>query len=201
MGFGWLFLGYFFANIMEPSSPLSFAMLAGYPMMIMGLWHLAHYHTRFFYTFFVSFASVPFALYYALCALEDFGLFALDFLHGAVLEALMQSGYSVFFLAFTLMVLYAIAGLCKELGLYSLMTTAWRNFLLIGIFGVFQALSMLPFLHGQAVFTVTLMVFRLICVVMNVLLCYKCYRYICPEGQEDNPAPSKKSFKKREDEK
>ena len=194
MGFGWLFLGCFFAHIMEPASPLSFAMLAGYPMMIIGLWQLAHYHTRFLQTFYVALVSLPFAVYYALCGLSAFGIPGLDFALGETLAAIIEPCYFVYFVIFSFMVLYAIAGICKELGLYSLMTTAWRNFLLMGILGVFKVVTMLPIFHAQQlVFSVMLMLFRLICVVMNLLLCYKCYRYICPEGQEDHPAPEKKT--------
>ena len=34
MGFGWFLVGYFFVSVVSVYSPLSFAMLVGYPRMI-----------------------------------------------------------------------------------------------------------------------------------------------------------------------
>ena len=94
MGFGWLMVGYLFANI-----PLSFAKLLGYPLMIMALWRLAPYHSRFRYAFYSSFASLPFALYFSLSAFSQLGFLDLTFLNGTVYNVVQWCyfAFSLFF--------------------------------------------------------------------------------------------------------
>lgn len=201
MGFGWLLIGYFFANIMSLYSTLSFAMLAGYPMMIMGLYRLAPYHTRFRYCFYFSFASLPFALYFALYGFAQMGIGSqLAFLTGSF-YLVVEWCYFVFSLLFHGLLLYGIAGLTQELGLVALQGNALRNMILVGLYYLIDLIARLPvaFISAHvAYFAIPLILLRLIFILLNLYLIFKCYRYICPEGEESMAEPVKKSKGKKE---
>ena len=87
MGFGLLLIGYFFVAVVSLFSPLSLAMLVGYPLMITALWRLAPYQRNFRTAFFFSFLSLPFAFYYALQALGEWGLLSGDLLSASILSS------------------------------------------------------------------------------------------------------------------
>ena len=79
MGFGWLTIGYFFVatvsmTALSLQSPLAIGILAGYPMMVFGLYLLAHYHRYFRVAFYTSLPTLLLAVYYAFQALAQFGL-------------------------------------------------------------------------------------------------------------------------------
>lgn len=198
MGFGWLLIGYFFANMMSLYSPLSFAMLVGYPMMIIGLYHLAHYHVKFQYCWYLSFASLPLAVYFALYSFSQFGL-GLDWamLAGTFFQT-MEWVYFAFSLAFHGMLLYAIAGLSGELKLIALQGNAYRNLIMVGLYYAIDLVARLPISfirQHQAYFSFPLILLRLLFLLLNMLLIFKCHRYICPEGDEYMPVSLKKDAK------
>lgn len=189
MGFGWLFVGYFFVQVMALYSPLSFAMLAGYPMIIMGLWHLAHYHPRFAFAFYFSLASLPFALYFSLFSFSQLGLPISDALFEGLLYEIAQWGYFVFLIGLHLLLLYAVAGLTGELRLILLQSNAWRNMIIVALFFVLDFLARMPFLSEQrTLLALPLLLLRLCYIFLNLLLIFKCYRNICSE-EEGGLAP------------
>lgn len=200
MGFGWLMVGYFFVSVISLYSPLSFAMLVGYPMMIVGLWYLAPYHPQLKRTFFASFLSIPFALYYSLYAFSLLGIGSLP-IFGGVLWQVMEWAYFVFSLLFMLLLLNAIASLCGELELVRFQGNALRNLLLMGIMYLFDLVArlQLPFMKGLNGYLVLLsLLLRILLIFMNLYLIFSCYRHICPEGEE---VSLPESTKKRSDRK
>lgn len=201
MGFGWLLVGYFFANVMSLYSPLSFAMLAGYPMMIMGLWRLTPYHTRFRYAFYGSFVSLPFAIYFSIYAFSQLGFQEIAILNGSFF-AVMEWCYFGFSLLFHAMLLYAIAGLTAELGLVALQGNAWRNLIFVGLYYLVDGFARLPISWVntfRAYFSLILILLRLSFLLLNMYLIYKCYRYICPEGEDPSNKRQNKSSNKKGD--
>lgn len=181
MGFGWLMVGYLFANI-----PLSFAKLLGYPLMIMALWRLAPYHTRFRYAFYSSFASLPFALYFSLSAFSQLGFLDLTFLNGTVYNV-VQWCYFAFSLFFHVLLLYAITGLTAELGLTALQGNAWRNMVFVGLYYFVDGFARLPISWVSTFrlyFVFVLIVLGFSYLLLDMYLIYKCYKYICPEGED-----------------
>ena len=198
MGFGWLLIGYFFANVMSLYSPLSFSMLAGYPMMVMGLWHLSPYHTRFRYAFFTSLLSIPFAVYFSLYAFSQLGFQSFDFTSGSVYSA-VELCYFVFSLVFYALLLYAIAGLAGELGLVALQGNAWRNLIFLVLYYMLDGFLRLPLswlTQVRMYFAIALILLRFSILFLNMYLIFKCYRYICPEGEDQSCNRSKKTPKK-----
>ncbi|MBQ8357175.1 MAG: hypothetical protein IJX39_05135 [Clostridia bacterium] len=207
MGFGWLLIGYFFANVMSLYSPLSFAMLAGYPMMIMGLYHLAPYHPRFRYTFYASFVSLPLAIYFALYGFSQMGFGYFPFFTGTF-YTVMEWCYFAFSLLFHALFLFAVAGLTRELGLIALEGNAWRNLIFVGTYYLLDGIARMPIpwiMAHQGYFSLSLILLRICFILLNIYLIYKCYRYICPEGEENMPdklsQKSKKQKREKEDKK
>ena len=184
MGFGWLFVGYFFVAVVALYSPLSFAMLAGYPMMIYGLYQLAPYQRYFRVAFFFSFLSLPFAGYYALYGFGQMG-FSLPAV-GAIF-ATMEWVYFAYTLLFTALWLWAIFSLCRELMHERLLSACVRSLLFFAVTQVLDFTGRLPVAfirEHQGYFALPAILLRICLVFINMYLIYQCYRYICPEGQE-----------------
>ncbi len=184
MGFGWLLVGYFFVAVVSIYSPLSFAMLAGYPMMIYGLWQLAPYHRYFRVSFFLSFLSLPFAGYYAVYGLGQIGLPM-----PCVTASFATVGwiYFVFSLLFMALLLLAILSLCRELAHVRLIGCAVRALIFFAVAQLTDFIGRLPvgfIRENQGYFALPAVLLRLIVIFLNLYLIYQCYRYICPQGEE-----------------
>lgn len=190
MGFGWLLVGYFFSNVMSLYAPLSFAKLVGYPMMVFGLYHLAHYHDRFRYCWYFSFASLPFALYFSFYGLAQLGIGAQWWILGGKFFQITEWCYAAMTLILHVMLLYAIIGLCSELKLVGIQSNAYRNLIMVGLYYVLYLVSVLPFAFIRdhaGFFALPLVLLRIFFLILNMMLIFNCYRYICPEGDEHMP--------------
>lgn len=199
MGFGWLFIGYFFVNIMALYSPLSVAMLVGYPLMICGLYRLAPYHRYFRIFYYYSFISLPFAVYFSMYGLSQLfpalqlSLFASD------LHATVEWLYFGFSLGFQVLLLLSVAGITSELGLLSMQSSTWRNMIMVGLYYLLDGFTRLPIrwiTAHQGIFSLSLILLRLCYILFNMYLIFKCYRHICPEEDRDMPDPVSKKKKK-----
>lgn len=186
MGFGWLMVGYFFASVVSLYSPLAMAMLVGYPLMIVGLRLLAPYHKYLKLAFFSSFLSLPFALYFGLDAFAKVGMIP-SFLPASIF-ATVEWVYFIFYFLFGALILYALSALCGELALVRWQSTALRNLLVLAFTFVLDLIARLPFGFIQSVSAyvgLLVLLLRLIIVFLNLYLFFGCYRYICPEGAEE----------------
>ena len=185
MGFGWFLTGYFFVSVMALFSPLAIAMLAGYPMMIFGLFRLAPYHKYLRITFFASFLSLPFAVYYAFYALSQYGVAVPAFFTGAAAQT-VDWVYFVFVLLFSILWMSAVAALCGELGLVRLQGNAWRNLIILGVTTLVDLVARLPvpfIVAHQGYFAVPVLLLRFIVVFLNGFLLFGCFHNIRPEGE------------------
>ena len=186
MGFGWFLIGYFFVSVMSLYSALSFAMLAGYPMMIFALRQLAPYHRYFRVGFYASILSLPFALYFGLFGLGEMGLLSLSVFKGATFDT-VQWVYFVFTLLFTALWLYGIMAFCSELGHLRLQGCALRNLVLFGVTYFFDFIARLPLgfvQRYQGYFAAPVLLMRFIVIYLNLYLIFSCYRAFGPEGEE-----------------
>ena len=204
MGFGWLTLGYFFVATVSMTelslrSPLAIGILAGYPMMIFGLYLLAHYHRYFRVAFFTSVPTLLLAVYYALQALAQFGL---------SVPLIETSAETVGWLHFawhsllTLLFLLGIADLCRELSLMRHRINAWRNVLLFGFTTLLDFISRLPlgFINShQGYFTTPALLMRLAIVFLNLHLLFSCFRDIC--SADEGIVESERRRKEKENDK
>ena len=190
MGFGWLFVGYFFAYISSFSAELSFGMLVGFPLMLLAFYKLASYQKYFKICFFYSFASLPLALYFGAYGIslllgQDWGgILAKD---GGFL-AVMQWLLFAFSVGLHLLMLYAIAELAKELSLLSLRVATWRNLILMVLCYLVDAVARLPFVAPiSQYFVLPVILLRVATVFLNLLLIFDCYRKIAPEEELASP--------------
>lgn len=199
MGFGWFLVGYFFVSVMSLYSPLSFAMLAGYPMMIFGLWQLAPYQRYFRASFFFSLLSLPFSVYYTLYGLGQLG-FSMPTVNG--IFATVEWVYFAFSVMFTALWLFAMLSLCRELQHEMLLGRAVRSLFLFVVTHLLDLIARLPigFVRANAgYFVLPVLLGRLLLIFLNLYLIYGCYRYICPEGEEFSHLQADKEFEKMKD--
>ncbi len=197
MGFGWFLIGYFFVSVVSIYSPLSFAMLAGYPMMIYGLWQLAPYQRYFRVSFFFSLVSLPFSLYYACYGFGKMGLGMLPFVQAAFVS--VEWIYFIFTLLFTALWLYAVYLLCRELCHQRLLAGALRALIFFALAQLLDLVARLPIGTVSAYFALPAILLRLITIFLNMYLIYLCYRYICPQGEEFSHLKADAHFKKMKD--
>jgi hypothetical protein len=196
VGFGWLLVGYFFVAVVSIYSPLSFAMLLGYPMMIYGLWQLAPYQRYFRVSFFFSLLSLPFALYYACYGLGKMGI---SMPAVGAMFATVEWIYFVFTLLFTALWLFAIYSLCRELGHQRSLAGAIRALVFFALAQVLDLAARLPMGTVASYLVLPAVLLRLITIFLNIYVIYLCYRYICPEGEEFSHLKADAHFKKMKD--
>lgn len=185
MGFGLLFVGYFFANLMPIFTPLGFTKLVGYPMMLLAFRRLRAYCPRFRICFCAGIAALPFAVYYTYVA-----LLALK-VPGAPIPAGVGTGiewtYFAFFIAFELLLLWVIAGFSKELHHLRTATAATRNMIFVGMYAVLYLVCNIldaAGVSGVRYFYLPLLFLRLFFLLLDAWLIFQCYRDICPAEEE-----------------
>ena len=187
MGFGWLLIGYFFANIMDASSPFAFAKCVGYPMLIFGLYKLAHYHKGFKYCFYLSFLSLPFAFLFSWSAVVQLlHLAELTSFLGNTLYLTMRWIYLVYSLVLHVFLLISIAAFSKELQFLPTQSGAWRNLVTAGLYYLTYLFLCIPasaIVSIRTYFMIPLKILRIVFVILNVYLIFQCYRNIAPEGE------------------
>ena len=204
MGFGNLLIGYFFVNVMSLYSPLSVAMLVGYPLMIYGLYRLAPYHRYFYFCFLYSFASLPFAVYFSAFGLSQLFPTMETVLFTGTLYTVVEWLYFAFSLGFQVLLLLSVSALTAELGLLSIQSSAWRNLIMVGLYYLLDCFARLPIAWIEArkgLFSLSLILLRLCYILFNMYLIFKCYRNICPEEDRDMPDPTKRKRRMDESEK
>lgn len=185
MGFGLLFVGYFFANLMPIFTPLGFTKLVGYPMMLLAFRRLRAYCPRFRICFYAGFAALPFAVYYTYVA-----LLALK-VPGAPIPAgvgtVIEWAYFAFFIAFELLLLWVIAVFSKELHHLRTATAATRNMIFVGMYAALYLVCNIldaAGVSGVRYFYLPLLLLRLFFLLLDAWLIFQCYRDICPAEEE-----------------
>ncbi len=187
MGFGMLLIGYFLANILPVISIFSFAMLLGYPLIIVGLYRLAPYHKKFYYSMWVATPSPVFAICYTFFGFATAGLLSGVTFLGGTIYLVVEWLYFFYSLLLNFMVLWSVASFTGEMGLYNLQSAAWRNLTFILIYHVLYLIIKLPIpliLAHSGAFALPITLLRYLCVFLNLWLFFLCYRNILPEGGE-----------------
>ena len=187
MGFGLLLIGYFLTNILPVISVFSFAMLFGYPLMIAGLYRLAPYDKRFYYSMWCCLPSLAFSLYYTVSGFMAANIIPQIAIFGGTVFFVVEWIYFFYTLALNLMILRSVACFTGEMGLFRVQSNAWRNLTFVLIYhAVYFAIHLpIPFLlsHGSA-FALPVTLLRYLCVLLNLWLFFLCYSHILPEGSD-----------------
>ena len=189
MGFGTLFAFYIVSFVLSFNPYGGFFRLIGYLGMLMGLCELQQYHRSFRYPIYVTPAMLLVAVY-QVCMLLDSSLgIPLAFVSDGLTAFFGYADYAVMLL-FHAALFYAIWCIAREIGLPRIMQSAARNAVLMGIYYLLYLIALLPWAwavtyRGYVAGIMVLM--PLVWGILNAVLIYTCYRYICKEGEEDVP--------------
>ncbi len=192
MGFGYLFLGYLTAFLLEitvnaiHAGPL--ALLVGYSLMAVGVWRLKAYQRSF------RLALPPLALLFLVNIYRILEMFGEWFLWN---PAWMSDSLGtvagwlefVFILLFHSLLLPAVLRLAMAVGLPKTAVAASRNLILVWIWAALYLVVRLAPLSSDAgkVFGVVLTLFDFLFIILNLFLFLSCMKNIAPANEDDSP--------------
>ena len=187
MGFGILFFGYSIATIFSMLGTYSFVgMLIGYVIIFWALSELRKYCPTFLYaiiacvlmilcSFFESFAGIDTLLSLGMLANMTWLVKTFE-----IIEFVIE-------LIFNITLLYGIADLSRRVDFSDIRVKAFRNMIFVGIYHLFQLFLFLPFdfIQNDLSFLYSLLVIlMLVYSIANLALIFRCYAFICPQGDE-----------------
>ena len=198
MGFGLLFLGYIIAAMFSMLGTYSFiGMLIGYVMMFWGLSELRKYCPTFLYAIIACVLMIFCSFFESFAGIDT--LLGLGMLTNTVwLTKAFEIVEFAIELIFNIMMLYGIADLARRVDFPDIRVKAFRNMIFVGIYNLFHLFLFLPFdfIQNDLSFLYSLLVIlMLVYTVLNLALIFKCYAFICPQGDEEmNRKPSRFEF-------
>ncbi len=184
MGFGLMFVGYFFAYLI---SLVLVPKILGYAIMVWATVKLSAFDLKFKKGLPVL-GGLILVSAYSLVG-DIFRYFSMDVtLFNGVVPNVIAVIEEVLVLVFHAFLMLAIANIAKETGLEKIRFSAMRNLLIIGIAEVaYTVMIFLPKNESiQAVF-LGVIILRFIWIFCNLFLLASCYRMICEEGDESMP--------------
>lgn len=204
MGFGYLLLGYLTTFVLQlVAANLGFgglAYLAGFLLMLWGLWSLNRYHSAFAYAKWLTIPLIATAVYDTLSDFDELFMWGMSFLGERVNGVV---GWLMFLLlmAFNLALLYGIRMISKDLDLLQMTAAAVRNSFFVALYAVLYLIGNMPlsFLNSARVYlAVPVVLSNLIWLFLNLFLLISCNKNICRAGDEDQPTkPSRIGFLNR----
>ena len=188
MGFGLLFLGYIIAAMFSMLGTYSFiGMLIGYVMMFWGLSELRKYCPTFLYAIIACVLMIFCSFFESFAGIDT--LLGLGMLTNTVwLTKAFEIIEFAIELIFNIMLLYGIADLARRVDFPDIRVKAFRNMIFVGIYNLFHLFLFLPFdfIQNDLSFLYSLLVIlMLVYTVLNLALIFKCYAFICPQGDEE----------------
>lgn len=196
MGFGLLLCGYFVLTLMTVGmGEYSFAAyIIGGMVALKATLSLKDYNPRFSLAACASAAYVLLGVYHAFGFLDTIFLWGIFPAEGMLHTVAQAVGYGIE-LAFHGFTLWSVMELAGELNLVKIKSRAQMGLVLAGIWGLGQVILVLfPAVAAfqQNVFPKMILLFALLCYVLNTFLLYTCYQNICPAGEEHG-TPTKRS--------
>ena len=196
MGFGLLLCGYFVLTFMSfGMADYSFAayIIGGF-ITINAAYRLKDYCTRFIWVIAAAGVYMLLGAYDVVIFMDELFLWGVMPIDGAFAWALDQ----VAFLAelfFHVALLLSVMEISTDVGIQKIRIKATRNLAFAGIWALCQVIFLaMPSVasYQNQVFTKMLVLFLLICYILNTLLLHSCYQLICPAGEEHG-SPTKRS--------
>jgi len=192
MGFGILFIGYFAASLMSVNSFGYIFRLVGFAVILIALAKLARYNNAF---------RIPFAVgtLMAVCALlmSVSGITGLLYDKMLIDNALLSSKTlkdalgitdTVLEFFFSAALAYAIKEIARETEDKELVFGAVRNFVFFCVYYVLMGVAYLPFAFAESYvkyFSLPVLLLYFACIILNLVLIFKCYMRICDENDVD----------------
>jgi signal transduction histidine kinase len=192
MGFGYLFVGYLLAFLLQNTlAGLGWgavAVLLGYGVMLWGFCLLQHYHDSFVFAKWTLLPMMLTALYDLLASFNNLFLWDLPIFGGG--WGLAYRWVSLALITFfNFAMLYAIAQLAREVELGHIAVKAIRNAIFVGLFALLQAVANLPLSEEvKNYLALPILALDIVWIVCNLLLLISCAKNICSAGDEDQPA-------------
>ncbi len=199
MGFGPLLIGYIITYIITIGigEYLFAGMLIGGFIMFLGLSELRKYCPTFLYAIIANVLMILCSFYKTAAFMDSAFLLEIG-IDTPILQAVFDIIKFVIDIVFNFTLLYGIADLSRRVEYSKTREKAIRNMLFVGIYAIFQIVMLIPntiFQADKAFFMTLLMIFQLIYAFFNILLVFKCYAMICPEGEEEmKKKPSRFAF-------
>lgn len=189
MGFGLLFVGYLFAYILRIGvGKYAFAgMLIGCFIMYLALGKLRRYCPSFIYALTVDIIRIFASFFEAVEGID--GLLFLNLgIAGSTAALVFRWITFALDLVFNILLLYSIADMANRVELPEIKGKSFRNMIFVGIFYALQLFLYLPLNIGNEAknnLMVILTLSGLLYALLNSYLIFKCYAFICPEGDEE----------------
>lgn len=196
MGFGLLLCGYFILTLMSFGiADYSFAtyIIGGF-VTASAAYRLKDYCPRFSLLIAAAGIYMLLGVYDVVAFMDELFLWNLLPMEGGIVTALDRVRFfaELFFHA---VLLWSVMTIASDVEEDKIRASSIRNLIFSGIWGLGQlVLILFPSLAAfqNQVFTKILLLFLLVCYVLNALLLFSCYRNICPAGEELG-APMKRS--------
>lgn len=193
MGFGYLFVGYLITFVLYLTVQAlglgGMTLLAGYGVMMLGLFELSRYQRAFSYAKWMCIPLMLTAVYQSLGDLSSMFSWNAPFLGASVSNAVMWVQFMLV-IVFQMAMLYAIRVIGSDVGLSHISTKALRNCVFVGLYAIIYLLTNLVFAQNEEFrkyFVFSLMLSQAVVILFNLLLLISCTKNICAEGQDDAP--------------
>ena len=183
MGFGLMFIGYFFVYVM---SYVFIPKLVGYLIMLWASLKLSAFDIKFKKCVPILGALSIVSVYTLTGGVFNHIGTDLVFFNEIALNivSLTEEALTLVFHAFLML---AISSIARDTGLENIRFRSMRNLVVIGIAEIFYVVvTLLPKENIQVLFF-TALVLRLLWIILDLILLVSCYRMICEEGDEDMP--------------
>lgn len=187
MGFGLLFLGYFIAFLMALTKYGFAIRLAGYLLMSYSLIKLRDFELRFTWPMSISFGLSIIGIAQCVFGICDEISYSLS-KPVTVLRTIIDIGESCAIVIFNLLLLWSIMAIAGRLELPKQKNAAIRNSIFIVFWAVLDFLGTGPLANNTIYinyFGLPTFILYMAWIILNLVLTFSCYMYICPAGDED----------------
>ena len=192
MGFGYVFIGYLMAFVLENTvkglGVSGAAALLGYGAMFVGLLTLSLYHADFKGAKWSLIPLMLTAVYSIVASLSALFGWELGAFFGETVKNVVL--WSTFFLLmfFQIALLCGIRMISESVGLKQITIKAVRNSIFVGLYVVLYVIAKcMPTQEIAQYFAFSMQILQLVYVFLNLLLLANCAKDICPAGEEDQP--------------
>lgn len=184
MGFGLMFIGYFFAYLI---SLVIVPKILGYLIMVWATVKLSAFDLKFKRCL-PALGGLVIVSGYGL--LKDiFKYLSIESsLFGGVIPNVISLVEEALVLIFHALLMLAIANIAKDIGLEKIRFRAMRNLLIIAVAeAAYTVMTFLPKNETTQSIFLGAVILRFIWIALDLILLVSCYRMICEEGDEDMP--------------
>ena len=185
MGFGLLFVGYFFVYII--SVVPFFPKIIGYALMLKAALKLSDFEVRFKRCLPIIGVLSATSLFIFAGFICEFYNISLPIFNSKVIEIVSMAD-EILSVLFHAVLLISVTAIAKTTELDKLSFNSMRNLLIVCAYALVKFVAMvLPNGDVRGVFTLIAFCLNVLWIILNLFLFASCYRMICEEGDEDMP--------------